>query len=170
MLLNPMCGKHSGREHGTTIIETVIAAGVLLTCIAGVLSLFTLSTGLNAGHGENATRNTEFAAAKIDHLMALPFNDPGLGGSMSASSTAGGIDPASPVSGYVDYLDRAGALLSGASNAAYIRQWQIVSSAAVDSSGAPRLKTITVVTRTANNVSGKGIVPPTTLVSVKANF
>jgi len=157
-------------ERGTTIVETVIASAILLTCIAGVLSLFTLSSGLNAGQGQNATTSTEYGAAKMNQLMVLPFNDPQLGGSMGASSNAGGIDPASPVSGYVDYLDKSGNQLGGANGSSYIRQWQIATGPTVDSKGAIRLKTITVTTRAAFNVSGRGMVPSTTLVAVKANF
>lgn len=152
------------RERGTTILEVVVAAAILLVVAVGVLSLFALSAGVNASQGDIATHCTEHTADFLDSLMTLAFNDATyLGGNMAANTTVGGVTSGSPVSGYVQYLDVTGAPAT-ASTAYYVRQWQV----RTNSSG--NLKTMTVVTRANSNASGRGVAPSSSLVAVKANF
>ncbi len=166
-------------QAGVTIIETVVAAAVLLIVTIGLLSLFTLTTGSASGQGEDATRTTEYAQDKMEQLMTLTFNDgatdttkfpaastggTGLGGTMANSATVGGVTYGSPATNYVDYLDQTGNLLTSSTGAFYTRQWMIQTS----SNG--RLKTITV-TAWANYRQGNGQpLPSTTVVCIKSNF
>src|SRR5205814_1202834 len=84
----------------------------------------------------------------------------GMGGTMAASATVGGINPASPVAGYVDYLNSTGALLANSTGSLYTRQWTIASDATAT------LKTITVYVAATRAVSA-GSAPSTTLVCYK---
>jgi len=101
--------------------------------------------------------------------MVLPCSDATLGGNLGANQTAGGINPASPVTNFVDYRDATGGAATS-STAFYVTEWRVVTSSTTDGTGVPRTKTITVFTRALTNVSGKGLAPSTTLVAVKANF
>ena len=163
-------------QRGVTLIETMIAAIVLVIGVVGVMGLFTVAISQSSGQGDIGTRTAVYAQDKLEQLMALSFNDgasdttvyptastggAGLGGTMAASTTVGGITPASPVASYVDYLD-AGAQQTTATGANYMRQWTISTNATAN------LKTITVLT-TVKNWTGKGLAPSTTLVCTKSN-
>jgi Tfp pilus assembly protein PilV len=163
-------------ERGVTLIETMIAAVILLIGIGGLLSLFTVAVSQDSGQGDIAPRAATYAQSKMEQLLALSFNDgassttvypttstggTGLGGSMAGSATVGGINPASPVANYVDYL-AAGVQQASASGANFMRQWTI------STNTAGNLKTITVYT-TVVNWSGRGLAPSTRLVCTKSN-
>ena len=158
-------------ERGVTLIETVIATAILLIGIGGVLGVFTVAVSQDSSGGDFSTRTAVFAQDKMEQLLALSFNDgasnttvyptassggTGLGGIMTGSSTAGGINPASPTASYVDYLD-AGAQQTTAAGANFMRQWQI------STNSAGTLKTITVLT-TVVNWNRRGLAPSATLV------
>jgi Tfp pilus assembly protein PilV len=158
-------------ERGVTLIETVIAAAVLLIGIGGVLGMFTVAVSQDSSRGDVAARTAVFAQDKMEQLLALTFNDSssnttvyptassggtGLGGVMAGSATVGGITPASPTASYVDYLD-AGAQQTTATGASFMRQWMI------STNSAGNLKTITVLT-TVVSWSGQGLAPSVTLV------
>jgi len=182
--LRMQSGKKRGAR-GVTLLETAVAAAILMFGIVGVASLFAVSSGKNKGSGEIATRTTEYAQDKMEQLLALSFADgatdttvfpsnplggTGLGGAMAASTTVGSINLSSPLTGYVDYLDANGGLLTAVSgsnaqpaNAFYTREWTV----ATDSTGT--LKTITVVVTARSASGGGGIVPSTQLVSYKTN-
>ena len=157
-------------ERGVTLIETVIAAAILLIGIAGVLGVFTVAVSQDSAGGDFSTRTAFFAQDKMEQLLALSFTDnssnttvyptaasggTGLGG-ITASTTYGGINPASPTASYVDYLD-AGAQQTTAAGANFMRQWQI------STNSTATLKTITVLT-TIVNWTGRGLAPSATLV------
>ncbi|HEX4785160.1 MAG TPA: hypothetical protein VH350_12515 [Candidatus Sulfotelmatobacter sp.] len=161
-------------ESGVTILEVLIASVVLLIGIVGVMSLFVVAVAQNKNGGENLSRTTEYSQDKIDQLMALSFTDSatdttvypsaaaggtGLGGVMAGSATVGSINPAAPATGYVDYLDTNGNLLTSSTGAAYSRLWRISSSAT------GTLKTITVIT--VGFKIGPGATPSSTLVCFK---
>ena len=163
-------------QSGVTLIETMIAAIIMIIGVTGVMALFTVAISQNSGQGDIATRTAVYAQDKIEQLMALSFSDgasdttvyptaaaggTGLGGAMAGSATVGGINPASPVASYVDYLD-AGAQQTTATGANYMRQWTISTNAAGN------LKTITVLT-TVKKWNGKGLAPSATLVCTKSN-
>jgi hypothetical protein len=170
-------------QSGVTIIETMVAAVVLLIVVTGVLPVFIVGFQSTEQQGDIATRTTEYAQDKMELLMNLAFTDsttnttsatypapiiggPGLGGVMGPSTTVGSIPPAAPVVGYVDYLDANGNPLGPtAAGAFYTRQWSILT----DSAATPTLKTITVVVTylQAGGIQGKA--PSTTLVCVKSS-
>lgn len=158
------------------MLEVVFATSLLAISAAGLLASFSYSVAQSRSEGELATTATDLGRDKIEQLLALDFNDgatdttqyppfatggSGLGGTMAANATVGGVNPAVPVTAYVDYLDSTGLLLSGPTGAFYTRQWRISTDATA------QIKTITVVT-TAAAAGGPGGPPPSTmLVCVK---
>ena len=60
---------------GVTLIETMIAAIVLLVGVCGILNLFTVAVSQNSRQGETATRTTVYGQDKMEQLLALSFND-----------------------------------------------------------------------------------------------
>jgi hypothetical protein len=165
------------------MLETIVAGAILVIITVGLLPLFTTTTANTTGQGEDATRTTEYAQDKMEQLMTLTFVDgstdttkfpstttggTGLGGNMAASKTVGGVTYGTPKTGYVDYLDAKGNLLTSSTGAYYTRQWMITTSSQVDGNGVPRLKTITVVATA--NYRQSAILPSTTLACIKADF
>jgi Tfp pilus assembly protein PilV len=165
-------------ETGVTMIETLVAAAILLIAAAGVLSLFPTVIAQNETQGDLATRTTEYSQDKMEQLLALSFNDAatdttvypptstggtGLGGTMAASATVGAVPPTAPLNKYVDYLDRNGNLVTSSSGAEYTRQWSI----STDSTAT--LKTITVVTTAIVSKSPQGVAPSCTVVCIKSS-
>jgi hypothetical protein len=166
-------------EKGVTMIETVVASFILLVAVTGALVPFRVVINQNKKQGELATRTTEYCQDKMEQLMALSFSDSatnttvypptstggtGLGGTMAASATVGGTNLSSPTSGYVDYLDSSGNLLTSSAGSYYERVWSI----ATDSTA--KLKTITVVTEAATTTGMQGGTPESTLVCIKASL
>jgi len=149
-------------EHGITLIETTLAAAILMTIVVGLLPLFTTAVLQTEQQGNVATRTTEFAQDKMEHLMALDFNDAGLGGSMGVSSSVGSIPPAIPATNYVDYFDENGNT-TAATTASYTRQWRI----STDSTAT--VKTISVVVTSKPGGFSLGLAPSTTLVCAKSS-
>jgi hypothetical protein len=176
--MNDRARRHRTGEGGVTMIETVVAVGILLAAVTGLLVPFHTAINQNKSQGELATRTTEYCQDKMEQLLALSFNDgatntavypaaatggTGLGGTMAANSTAGGASLASPTTGYVDYLDQTGALLTSSTGALYKRVWSISTDATA------QLKTVTVITGT-TITAGQGAPPQSTVVCVKASL
>jgi hypothetical protein len=167
----------AGSERGVTLIETMMAALILIIVVVGLLPVFLLGFQMNEQQGDIATRTTEYAQDKIESLVNLQFADAatdttkyppaaaggtGLGGAMAASTTVGSLPPATAVAGYVDYLDVNGNLLTSSTNAYYRRQWSITT----DATG--NLKTITVDATSLQAAGIKGLAPFSELVFIKA--
>ena len=162
-------------ERGIGLIETMVALLLILIGLLAVMSLFTVASAGNTNQGEYATRTTEYAQYKMEQLLKLSFSDSttnttalpgggtGLGSGLTPGGSVGSVNPASPVSGYVDYLDNAGNLLTSSSGWFYKRQWQIALDAA------SRMKTITVLA-IARNGAGPGVKPSSTLVCFKSKI
>jgi type II secretory pathway pseudopilin PulG len=163
-------------EAGLTLIETMVAAVVLLVGVVAMMGMFGVAVRQNQDQGRLAVQTATYCQNKLQELESLKFLDSstdtstwppassggtGLCGDMAPGTTCGGIDPASPVSGFVDYLDSDGNPVTGLAGAAFVRQWQIVA----DATGT--LKTITVLTQA---VEPSPPPPPTvTLVAIKTN-
>lgn len=156
----------------------MVATGILLIGLVAVMNLFTVAVVQNANQGELATRTIEYCQDKMEQLVALSFADgstnttvypsqatggTGLGGAMAASATVGSVNPSSPVTGYVDYLNASGTLQSISTGAFYTRQWSISTDATA------KRKTITVLARALISI-GPGTPPSTTLVFVKSSL
>jgi Flp pilus assembly protein TadG len=160
------------RQRGTTLIETMIAAIVL---VVGVLTLVgTLSVAINDNwnQGDRATRTTEYAEDKMEQLLSLSFTDTTTDTTVypanltggTGLSAGGGVNPTSPVAGYVDYVDDTGAQQASAALASYIREWSI----SVNGSG--NLETITVTVTALTTIGLAGVAPATTLVCTKSSI
>jgi prepilin-type N-terminal cleavage/methylation domain-containing protein len=163
-------------QAGFTLIENVIALGLLLIVAAGVLPLGLLAMKTTENQGHLAARTTEYAQDKLEQLMALAYGDvtsdtrvfpaADLGG--SGLSVGGSANPDAPVTLYVDYLNADGALVPSVGTTApngwyYKRVWSVTTPRA-------NLKqiTVTATVRTAAS-GGVGRVPRAT-VSVLKSF
>jgi type II secretory pathway pseudopilin PulG len=110
---------------GFTLVETLIATGVLVTAIAGLAQLFALSLRFTR---DSAQSGAALVAAqdKLESLRALRFGyddngvaltDPRLQPSPSTSLSES-------VAPYVDWLDDAGQLVPEA-GASFARRWRV---------------------------------------------
>ena len=114
---------------GFTLLETVVATGILVTALAGIAQLFALSVRSTRDAG---TQGAALMAAqdKIEILRSLaltyspvgaPVTDAGL-----ASSASGSLSE--DTAGFVDYLDAEGAEVAvegDGRGAALTRRWRV---------------------------------------------
>jgi type II secretory pathway pseudopilin PulG len=112
---------------GFTLVETLVATGILVTALAGIAQLFVLGSHLTRQAG---TSGIALIAAqdKIETLRGKAFTyDPA-----GAEATDSTLEPSPPTSlaedvdPYVDWLDYGGQP-SDADDAALIRRWRITS-------------------------------------------
>jgi type II secretory pathway pseudopilin PulG len=112
---------------GFTLLETVIATGILVTALAGIAQLFVLAmrtAGASGAHGVALVA----AQAKLETLRSLQLaygsagerlTDPALEASPSQSLLEDTTD-------YFDALDEAGAVVAGEeADAQFTRRWAI---------------------------------------------
>ena len=171
-------------ERGTSILEVVIASAILVTLMAGLMSMVGLSISTTENQGHLAARTTEYAQDKMEQLLALAYNDstsdtrvfPALNSGGTGLAVGGSSTTSAPVALYVDYLDTNGNLCgtTGAACAApsgttppdgwfYQRCW------AISTTGLPaNLKQITV-TATILRGFGGGNKASSTLVALKTS-
>ena len=105
-------------EQGTTIIEVVVASAILVTLMAGLMSLAGLAISTTENQGHLGARTTEYAQDKMEQLLALTYGDassdtrvfPALNSGGTGLATGGSSDTNAPVALYVDYLDESGNL------------------------------------------------------------
>lgn len=178
------------RQVGMSLLETTIALAILLVVSTGIMGLATVATSSTETQGHLASRTTEYAQDKMEQLLALKFCDgptggtdttvfpavvdaggTGLAGCSSAGNppaipptpaTGGGVDPNNPVSGYVDYLDASGNLVTSSGNWEYVRVWQISVPA-----NTTALKQISVLAQAHYSIGKDGHVPQSTVVALK---
>ena len=177
-------------EAGSTLIETLIALAILLICAVGMLGLVAICLTATENQGHLMARTAEYAQDKMEQLLALAYCDAstdttqlpaqstggtGLAGCpvplaspATGTGTGGGSDPNNPVTGYVDYLDSSGNLVTGAGGAAptswfYIRVWQV----SAGPGGVTQMKLLTVTTRVRTEVGSLGTIPQTTVTVLK---
>lgn len=97
------------RCDGFTLLETLVATGVLVTALAGLAQLFALSARSTQQAGE---QGAALAAAQdqIEVLRSVAFGYGPLGESVTdgALSPSSGDSLTMDVPGYVDYLDASG--------------------------------------------------------------
>lgn len=160
---------------GFSLIETMIALGILAIVAAGVLPLGVIAAKATENHGHLHTRTTEYAQDKIEQLMALAYGDattdtrvfPATIGGGSGLTVGGSIDTAAPAPLYVDYLDVNGNVLPAAGGVPadwyYMRAWQVTQVRA-------NLKQITVVARVNGlSLGGPGLVAQSTVSVLKTS-
>jgi type II secretory pathway pseudopilin PulG len=123
---------HTPSKRGFTLLETLIATGLIVTAVAGLAQLFALSVRFTRDAGQFGVALVA-AQDKLETLRSLtfgydgsgePITDPGLRPS-GAATLAGDVER------YVDWLDERGNVLGSPGGAAYVRRWR-VSEVAVD--------------------------------------
>jgi type II secretory pathway pseudopilin PulG len=167
------------RRSGMSLLETMIALVILIIATVGILTLGMVATGTTENQGHLAARTSEYAQDKLEQLISLAWTDTTsdttvlpIGTSGTGLSVGGSSDPSSPTTGYVDYLDNSGNLLTitggvAPSNWFYIRVWQI---SIPDSTNYPNLKQITVTAKVKAQVGApQGALPRSTLTTLKSN-
>jgi type II secretory pathway pseudopilin PulG len=167
------------KQSGMTLLETLIAITILIITTTGILTMGIVATGTTENQGHLAARTSEYAQDKLEQLISLAWTDSvsdttvmpiGTGG--TGLSVGGSSDPTAPVTGYVDYLDNSGNLLTYTGGAApgnwfYIRVWQI---SIPDAVNYPNLKQITVTAKVKNHVGApQGALPQSTVTTMKSN-
>ena len=163
-------------ERGTTLIETVIATALLLVVMVGLLGMAALATVYTENHGHLEARTTEYAQDKMEQLLALVFTDsanntvvfPATPTGGTGMSIGGGINTATPVNGYVDWLKQDGTLLGGGTTPPadwfYERVWMISYPDPLDHA----VKQITV-TATVKSAVGGALVPKSSIIALKSS-
>jgi len=107
------CEPHTpDREAGLSIVETLVAAALLLIIAVGILPLFTRAM-VNNNAGNEYTKVSNFGKSRVEEAFQLPFNSAGLM-TVPAGADAGvtqehyrsdldewqpGADPTSPLPG-----------------------------------------------------------------------
>lgn len=180
----PTTGFHRNSEAGLSLLEVIISLLILLVISAGVLGLSNVALSTTETQGHLAARTTEYAQDKMEQLLALKFCDSvsdttqfpaassggtGLagcnnpGGTPPTALSGGSLSITSPTTGYVDYLDSSGQLVTSSANWQYIRVWQISVP-----SGSAGMKQVTVLAQSHSTVGGKGTPPQSTVVALKS--
>jgi prepilin-type N-terminal cleavage/methylation domain-containing protein len=158
-------------QRGFSLIETMIALGILAIVAAGVLPLGIIAAKSTENYGHLHARTTEYAQDKIEQLMALAYGDaatdtrvfPALATGGSGLTVGGSINTAAPAALYADYLNDKGEISSAGANWYYMRAWQITQVRA-------NLKQITVIVRVnALSLGGPGLVPQSTVSVLKTS-
>ena len=173
-------------ESGISLLETMIALGILMIVSIGILSMAMISMTTTENQGHLAARTAEYAQDKMEQLLGLAFTDGKAGGNTGTDTTSidsatntytlgtggsglyagGNLSTTSPANGYVDYLDANGNPLGGGStqpaNTFYIRVWQITDTSTT-------LKTISVKVASVSGVGTKNSAPNSTVTALKSS-
>jgi hypothetical protein len=125
-------------DAGSTLIETMIATSLLLVVIGGLGSMALTGMMTTENQGHLAARTTEYAQDKMEQLLVLAYGNqvsdtrvfPAVDSGGTGLKVGGSNNPATPVTGYVDYLTKAGTLVPEVGGAAptdwyYKRLWKV---------------------------------------------
>ena len=170
--------KRSRRSQaGISLIETMIALGILLIVSVGILAMTALSITTTENQGHLAARTAEYAQDKMEQLLSLSFTDTQTDTSVAsfvADSSAGSpglaaggsVTYGSGASGYIDYLDASGNPLGGGTTAPsgwyYVRMWKITDSSST-------LKQIEVKVWARMGVNGTSSLPQSGVTALKSS-
>lgn len=162
----------SQSDQGSSLLETVVATALLLVVIGGLGSMGVVGMMTTENQGHLAARTTEYAQDKMEQLLVLAWGDstsdtrvfPAAPSGGTGLSVGGSANPAAPVAGYADYLDKSGTLIATADGSApvgwfYKRVWAV-------SSPMANLKQIEV-TVTVESTLGRTAPPRSTVTSLK---
>ncbi len=118
-------------NRGFTLLETIVATGILITALAGVAQLFILSTHLARQSGASGAALVA-AQDKLESLRGLAFGYDAVGVPITDAT----LQPSPPASlaentaPYVDWLDSAGEPHADPGAAVLLRRWRITTLAA----------------------------------------
>ena len=156
------------RDGGFTLVETIVALGILAIVAAGILPLGIVATKTTENQGHLMARTTEYATDKLEQLMALSYGDsitdtrvfPAAAAGGTGLALGGGLDPGAPIAGYADQLDIDGNVVTN-DTWYYRRVWMI-------SQHSANLKRISVVTTVRqSSAGGLGRLPQSTVTALK---
>src|SRR6186997_2147895 len=111
---------------GFTLIETLVATGILVTALAGVAQLFILGTHLTRQAGASGMALVA-AQDKLESLRGQAFTYDADG----VTVTAPALQPSpldtlgEDIEPYVDWLDVDGTRQESADDAVWIRRWRV---------------------------------------------
>jgi type II secretory pathway pseudopilin PulG len=132
-------------ESGFSLVEVMVATGLLATALVSLAQLFVISTRSNIG-SHNTTYASVLAGQKLEELRALAWGYDTQGLPLSDTTTDTSVFPETPTggtglspsaasslqantTGYVDYVDSWGNKLGTGANppaqAIYTRRWSI---------------------------------------------
>lgn len=162
--------KNRKSQAGFSLVETMIALGLLLIVSAGLMGVGAIALSTTENQGHLAARTAEYAQDKMEQLLALRYGDKNGDTTVFPAAQTGGtglvaggsLSTTAPVAGYVDYLDASGNPVAAAANWQYIRVWQITENAAGN------LKTISVLSQVQSGVGQTGLLPQSTVVALKS--
>jgi type II secretory pathway pseudopilin PulG len=123
---------HRFASHGFTLVETLIATGMIVTAIAGLAQLFALSVRFTRDSGQFGTALVA-AQDKLESLRSLRFtyDDNGVAITDPRLLPSPHTSLAENVRACVDWLDDSGGVVVER-GAAYVRRWRITEIAADD--------------------------------------
>ena len=109
-------------DAGFSLIETMGALTLLLIVLSGLIGMDAVATRMTENYGHLSARTAEYAQDKMEQLLAsrlrrhdvghAPFSPPRPPAGRAWPRAAQPI-PSSPTTGYVDYLDANGNLVTG---------------------------------------------------------
>lgn len=117
---------------GATLLETLLAASLLVALVGGVATLLLLAHRFST-RSEQATTAALAAAAGLERLRAVPWTFDMAGRALETPvlslSPPGSLE--GDLNGYYDWLDAAGRLIEppGADTPVFIRRWAVVPAA-----------------------------------------
>lgn len=159
-------------QAGISLIETMIALGLLLIAAAGIMTMARVAMSTTETQGHLAARTAEYAQDKMEQLLALQFPDGCTDTTVFPAvvtaacgvglTPGGGLNPNAPVAGYSDYVDRSGNPVGAGGNWQYIRVWQVTLLGAT-------MKQITVTTQVRYGVGQTGLLPRSTVSCLKSS-
>jgi len=180
-------------QAGMSLLETMFAVFIVLVVAVNVMAMAFTAITTTENQGHLAARTAEYAQDKMEQLLALrycdfstntavfpstPVGGTGLGNCVSQvtpvdprvpGGTVGGLNPAAPVAGYVDYLCVDGSYLGTNTctvvNWYYARLWQITNPAVPNGNN---LKQISVLCQVRSGIGNRTALPQSTVTSMKS--
>ena len=121
--------KPQSSADGFTLLETVVATGILVTALAGIAQLFALAVRSTREAGAQAAALTA-AHDKVERLRALAFSYDALGAPVTdpglATTSAQSLDV--DTAGAVDFVSADGGVAgvtAAAGGAVFTRRWRV---------------------------------------------
>jgi type II secretory pathway pseudopilin PulG len=117
---------HPSSARGFSLLETLIATGVLITALAGVAQLFVLGSQLARQSGASGVALLA-AQNKLELLQGQTFGYDASGNAATSPdldpSPAGSLNEDTPP--FLEWLDAAGEIQAESDGAAFVRRWRI---------------------------------------------